>query len=76
LTAVRRLVEPPPLTLVREGRTLRRNMRAQLVTEGELKTKLREQGIERLEQVKIARMEISVIQVEGAAMPPGQAPRE
>lgn len=73
---MRRLVEPPPLTLVREGRTLRRNMRAQLVTEGELKTKLREQGIEHLEQLKIARMEISVIQVEGAAMPPGQAPRE
>jgi uncharacterized membrane protein YcaP (DUF421 family) len=57
--ALRRIVEPPALPLVRDGRLLRRNMRRELVTEDELKSKLREQGIERFEQVKVARMESS-----------------
>jgi uncharacterized membrane protein YcaP (DUF421 family) len=76
--AVRRLVEPPPLTLVRAGRLQRRNMRRELVTDDELKTKLREQGIETLDEVKLACMEsdgeISVIRYDGdAASGPRQA---
>jgi uncharacterized membrane protein YcaP (DUF421 family) len=63
--ALRRLIEPPPLTLVREGRLLRKNMRKELVTLDELKAKLREQGIERFDEIKLAFMEsdgeISVI---------------
>ena len=63
--AVRRIAEPPPLSLIRRGVMLRKNMRRELITVDELKTKLREQGIERLEDVKLAFIEsdgeISVI---------------
>ena len=61
-----RLVEPPPLPLVREGKMLRRNMRHELITEAELMSQLREQGLDDIEKVKQAFMEpdghISVVQ--------------
>lgn len=53
----RGLIEPPPLLLVKDGRLLRANMRQELVTQDELMSLLREQGIERLADVKEARME-------------------
>jgi uncharacterized membrane protein YcaP (DUF421 family) len=60
-----RFVHPPPLLLVKDGRLLYRNMRKEYITEEELMTQLREQGIETLDEVKCARMEgdgrISVI---------------
>ena len=66
--AVHRLVEPPPLRLIRAGRVMRANLRAEMLTVGDLKTKLREQGIEELAQVKHAYMEsdgtISVIRAD------------
>src|SRR4051812_36073365 len=43
---VQKLLEPPPLLLVRDGKLLRRNLRAELVSEAELQAKLRENGIE------------------------------
>ncbi len=52
-----RLMVPPPLPLVENGRMIRRNMKQELVTEEELMVQLREQGVERLDQVKVARME-------------------
>jgi uncharacterized membrane protein YcaP (DUF421 family) len=52
-----RLVHPPPLLLVKDGRILRQNMRRELVTEDELFSQLREQGLENLDQVKLAFME-------------------
>jgi uncharacterized membrane protein YcaP (DUF421 family) len=62
---VQRVIHPPPLPLVRNGRMLRRNMKKELITEGELMTQLREQGIDDLSAVKFAYMEgdgyISVI---------------
>jgi len=62
---VQRLLHPPPLLLVKEGRLLRQNMHQELVTKEELLTQLREQGVEDLAQVKAAYMEgdgrISVI---------------
>ena len=62
---VERLLHPPPLLLVRDGRVLRRNMRQELVTEEELMSHLRQHGIAELAQVKEAYMEgdgqISVI---------------
>jgi len=62
---VRRFAEPPPLVLVRRGRMIRRNMRREFVTVPELMAGLREHGIDKLADVKIARMEpdgaISVI---------------
>jgi uncharacterized membrane protein YcaP (DUF421 family) len=61
-----RLIEPPPLALVKNGRMLRRNMRSELITEDELLMQLREQGLSDLSKVKEAYIEsdgrISVIQ--------------
>ncbi|WP_221449969.1 DUF421 domain-containing protein [Micromonospora polyrhachis] len=52
-----RLIRPGSLILVRDGRMLHRNMRRELITEEELFTQLREQGIDDLETVKEVRME-------------------
>jgi len=66
---VRRLIEPPPLLLVKNGKPNRRAMRRELVTTDELLAKLREHGFERLDQVKAVRMEsdgeITVVGREG-----------
>jgi uncharacterized membrane protein YcaP (DUF421 family) len=62
---VDRFATPRSLPIVRHGRSLRANMARQLITPEELMTKLREQGIEHLSQVRSARLEpdgqISVI---------------
>jgi uncharacterized membrane protein YcaP (DUF421 family) len=69
LPAVRRFAEAPPLVLVRRGRLQLRNMRREYITNQELMACLREQGIDKLADVKIARMEadgqISVIRRAG-----------
>lgn len=76
--AVRRFMEPPPLVLVRRGRLQARNMRREYVTVPELMACLREQGIDKLADVKMARLEpdgsISVIRrrSEEASSPPRQ----
>lgn len=63
----RRLIEPAPLLLVKEGYMLKRNMRQELITEEELLSELRKQGVDDLHKVKAARIEqdgrISVIQI-------------
>jgi uncharacterized membrane protein YcaP (DUF421 family) len=60
------LVEPPPLPLIKEGRLLRKNMRHELITEDELMSQLREQGLDDWGKVKEAYIEsdghISVVQ--------------
>jgi len=65
---LRRLLEPRPLPLVRNGRLLRHNLRKEFLTEDEVTAQLREKGIEDLAQVKQACMEsdgqISVIKNE------------
>jgi uncharacterized membrane protein YcaP (DUF421 family) len=62
---VRRLLRPPPLPLVKDGRLQRRNLRQEMITEDELMGHLRENGVERIEEVKKAYLEgdgrISVI---------------
>ena len=55
--AVRRIVEPPPLLLVDDGRLILPNLRRQLVSVEELRAKMRENGIERWEEVHKAYME-------------------
>lgn len=52
-----RLIEPPPLLLIKDGNLLRRNMRKELITEDELMSQLREQGLDDPTQVKEAYME-------------------
>ena len=65
---MRQFVEGQALPLVRDGKVNRHNMRRELMTMDDLLTALREHGIERVEQVKCARMEkdgeISVIRAE------------
>jgi len=55
--ALRKLLEPPPLLLVQDGRVLHRNLRHEFVTEDELRSKLREQGVDDYRQVQKAHME-------------------
>ena len=47
-----RLLRPAPLPLVKDGRMLRRNMRAEMITREELMSLLREQGVESLGEVR------------------------
>jgi uncharacterized membrane protein YcaP (DUF421 family) len=55
--AIQRFVYPPPLPLVRDGKLLRRNMRRELITEEELMSQLRQNGIDSLDQIEQACME-------------------
>lgn len=80
---VRRFAEPDPLVLVRRGRMLAGNMRREYISTPELMAHLREQGVDKLADVKLARMEpdgrISVIRYADAddaptPTPPHKAP--
>jgi uncharacterized membrane protein YcaP (DUF421 family) len=66
--ALRRLLRPKALMLVKDGELLSRNLRHALITKEELLGELREQGVERFEQVKTSYMEsdgrISVVKKE------------
>jgi uncharacterized membrane protein YcaP (DUF421 family) len=63
-----RFAEPRPLLLVRDGRLLEGNLRREMLTRDELMAQLREQSIERLDEVRWAYMEsdgrISVRRIE------------
>jgi uncharacterized membrane protein YcaP (DUF421 family) len=65
---VARVLRPAPLMLVRDGRMLRRNMRRELITEDELLSQLRQQGVGDVSEVEEACLEgdgrISVIKKE------------
>ena len=67
---VRRFASPSRLTLVLRGVPQRRNLRREFITMEELNEKLREQGIEKLADVKAAYLEgdgqISVIRNPGS----------
>jgi uncharacterized membrane protein YcaP (DUF421 family) len=52
-----RLTESPPLPLIKDGKLLRKNMRRELITEAELMSQLREQGLDDMGSVKEAFME-------------------
>ena len=52
-----KLLEAPPLMLVRRGQILHRNLRSELISVDELMSKLRERGVENLQQVKTAYLE-------------------
>ena len=55
--AIDRLVSPRALPVVRHGRLLRRNLRAEFLTEEELVRQLRLEGVEDLAEVKAAYVE-------------------
>ncbi|HJW50490.1 MAG TPA: YetF domain-containing protein [Burkholderiaceae bacterium] len=73
------VLEPPPLVLIEDGRMNRANMRREFLTPDELRSKLRENGVEDLAQVKRALMEsdgeISVIRLNGAETDRDRSPR-
>lgn len=52
-----RFSEAPPVLLVRNGKLLERNLRREMLTHDELMSKLRQQSVERLEEVRWAYME-------------------
>jgi uncharacterized membrane protein YcaP (DUF421 family) len=54
---LRSLIHPEPLLLIQNGKMLKRNMRKALVTEDELLSQLREQGVERIAEVKSCALE-------------------
>lgn len=62
---LQRFLNPPPLLLVKNGRLIERSLEKELITEEELMSQLRQQGVELIQEVKIAYMEadggISVI---------------
>jgi uncharacterized membrane protein YcaP (DUF421 family) len=54
---IKRVLRPPPLVLIEDGKVLRRNMRQELVTMDELLSRLREEGVEGPADVKRAFIE-------------------
>lgn len=57
--AIRRVIEPPALPLIRNGSWVRRNLKREWITVEEVTAKLREQGIDDLADVRIACLESS-----------------
>jgi uncharacterized membrane protein YcaP (DUF421 family) len=68
---MRRLLHPPVLALVRDGRINYRSLRREFMTEDELRGKLREHGITELSEVQAAYIEsdgaVSVIRRSGSS---------
>lgn len=62
----RKLIKPGKLLLIKNGRMFRRNMKAELITEEELMSQLRLQGVSEVSNIKEAYMEsngeISIVQ--------------
>lgn len=52
-----RLVASRPLLLIKDGRMIRRNMQQQMITQEELMSQLREQGVENMASVKACYLE-------------------
>ena len=65
----RRLIEPPALPLIKDGKWVRTNLKKEWITTDEVEAKLRELGIDDLSKVRIAYLESSgelgVIRSEG-----------
>lgn len=68
---IQKLIHPPPLLLIKNGMIVRKNLRKEFITEDELMSQVREQGIGTIHEVKEAYMEmdghISVIGFEKKA---------
>lgn len=68
---VRRFAEPASLLLVLNGRLLPKNMRKEFITEEELWSQLRQQGVQRLSEVRAVYLEpdgnFSIITQDGAS---------
>ena len=75
---IERIVEPRPLPLIRAGRILHKNLRAEFLTVEELKGHLRQNGVGSASEVRFACMEsdgnLSVLKYE--KKPAGPRPRK
>lgn len=70
--AVARFLEPQPEVLIRHGRVSRKAMKREMITLDELEAKLREEGIDSIAEVRIARLESDgKLSVQQRAMPSG-----
>lgn len=69
IPAFGKLIHPAPLPLIKDGHLIIRNMRRELITKDELHSRLREEGIEDMNDVKRCYMEgdgrISIISKSG-----------
>ncbi|WP_048438345.1 DUF421 domain-containing protein [Caenimonas sp. SL110] len=76
---LRDLLEAKPIVMLQDGKMLRRNMRREMLTVDELMAKLREHGLEKIEDAKLVVMEsdgeISVIKRDGTADGADAAPK-
>jgi uncharacterized membrane protein YcaP (DUF421 family) len=55
--ALQRILEPPPLLIIDNGRVLHRNLRIEFMSQADLDTKLREHGVADAREVARAYME-------------------
>ena len=55
--ALEHILRPPSLKLIENGRVIEKNMRKDMITENELMSQLRQQGVEDVGAVKVARLE-------------------
>lgn len=71
---IQRFLNPPPSPLVKSGRMLSENMERELLTQDELMSILRKQGVQSLEDVKFAFMEAdgSISVITDSAKPPSE----
>jgi uncharacterized membrane protein YcaP (DUF421 family) len=78
--AVSRFLEPPAEILVKHGRANSKVLRREMITREELDSKLREQGVEDIAQVRVARLEpdgqLSVSTYSKAPKEGDQAPQQ
>ena len=69
--SLRSILKSPSLKLIENGRILHRNLRAEMLGQEELLSQLREEGVEDVEEVKVARLEgdgrLSVIKRSGSS---------
>jgi uncharacterized membrane protein YcaP (DUF421 family) len=52
-----KLIKPSKIIIVKDGKMIKTNMRKELITEEELMSKVRGEGLDKLEEVKMAYME-------------------
>lgn len=55
---IQKLVHPPPLLLIKNGVLVRNNLRKEFITEDELMSQVREQGVDSISEVKEAYIEM------------------
>ena len=74
---VRRLIEPPAVPVIKDGKWIRRNLKREWITTEEVSSKLREHGIDDIAKVRMATLEadgeLGVVRNDGKD--PGRPPK-